>query len=156
MFNQQEELLWEQQQQKFDLWDSLSKSRGYFFEKRDMVMVEKIAAAQDEVWAEYEQLKQQRHAIVDADRATKSAVTVSEQTEPQPETAASPVIPTPIYPGQYTTWGMHKRTRPAIREKLLLMGVIQVILDVPFAIVPERAKSWREEIVDDALLEDAS
>lgn len=54
---------------------------------------------------------------------------------------------------QHTTWG---RRRRVTGKQHRILAEIAEIVDVAFTIVEERAKSWREEIVEQALLEDAS
>jgi hypothetical protein len=52
-----------------------------------------------------------------------------------------------------TTWG---RRRRVTGKRHRLLAEIAQIVDVAFSIVQERAKSWREAIVEEEVLKDAS
>lgn len=54
---------------------------------------------------------------------------------------------------QMTTWG---RRRRVTGKRHRLLAEIAQIVDVAFSIVQERAKSWREAIVEEEVLKDAS
>jgi hypothetical protein len=129
--------------------DAIEKSENVTVSEQPEVQPESVIGESDEVDAAFEAYVNQQGDDVAAFQRYQAALAKRD--------ALRRPIPAPIYPGQLTTWGMCKRMLPhGWRSDLKLLGVIPAIYDVPFEIVQERAKSWREEIVEQALLEDAS
>jgi hypothetical protein len=130
------------------------RHRASYEYPQDSTVMEFISRAEEESRKNYEARNSAYEAVLQAGFN-------SEQTERQPENATSSsvtesTIPAPMYPFQFTTWNNGKRMRHVIRRNLQMWTEIHAIVDAGFAIDETRAKSWREEIVDEAVMDDAS